>query len=71
MSFLNRKRTPVTAAGLRKYDHLPPAEAVLKAWNTAGSHPVWDEARKREMREQLPLVARALDRMAKETGEGF
>jgi len=55
--------TPTTPSGLRKYDHLPPAEAARRAWTTAGNHPEWDAACKDEVRNLLPLLARALDRM--------
>lgn len=58
--------TPVTAAGLRKYDHLPAGEAVVAAWTTAGSHPEWDEQAKQRVRDLCPLLARALDRMVAE-----
>ena len=61
------KKTPVTSGGLRKYDNLPPADAALKAWTTAGSHPEWDAACKREVRNLLPLLARALDRLERES----
>ena len=59
-------RTPVTPGGLRKYDHLPPAEAAVRAWTTPGTHPEWDYRCKQETREALPLLARALDRLARE-----
>lgn len=56
------KKTPVTAQGLKKYDHLPAAEAILAAWTTPGSHPDWNEACKDEVRNLMPLLARAMDR---------
>lgn len=60
------KKTPVTDNGLRKYDHLPPEEALVRAWTTPGSHPRWNEARKQEVRDGMPLLARALDRLVNE-----
>lgn len=60
------KKTPFTAGGLRKYDHMSPEEALVAAWTTAGSHPSWDEARKRELRDGLPLIARHLDRLVED-----
>lgn len=64
--FKNRRKTPVTAAGLRKYDHLPPAEAARRAWSQSGNHPEWDRQRKEDMRDMLPLLARALDRLERD-----
>lgn len=60
-----KRRTPVTEAGLRKFDSLPPEVAALKAWTDAGVAPQWHEASKRELRDLMPLLARALDRMEK------
>lgn len=62
------RRTPVTPAGLRMYDHLPAAEAVVSAWVTPGRVPGWDVEVAREIRAAAPLLARALDRLAAEHG---
>ena len=61
--------TPVTPRGLRKFDHLPPAEAVIAAWTSAGSNPSWGEAAIAETRAAMPLLARALDRMVRQQQE--
>ena len=61
--------TPVTPRGLRKFDHLPPAEAVTAAWTSAGSNPSWGEAAIAETRAAMPLLARALDRMVRQQQE--
>ena len=61
--------TPVTPRGLRKFDHLPPAEAVVAAWTSAGSDPSWGEAAITETRAAMPLLARALDRMVRQQQE--
>ena len=61
--------TPVTPRGLRKFDHLPPAEAVTAAWTSAGSNPSWGEAAIAETRAAMPLLARALDRMVRQRQE--
>jgi len=58
--------TPVTDEGLRKYDHLTPCAAALKAWTDAGSNPVWHHTCRHEVRKSMPLLARALDRLASE-----
>ena len=61
--------TPVTPRGLRKFDHLPPAEAVIAAWTSTGSNPSWGEAAITETRAAMPLLARALDRMVRQQQE--
>ena len=61
--------THVTPRGLRKFDHLPPAEAVIAAWTSTGSNPSWGEAAITETRAAMPLLARALDRMVRQQQE--
>jgi len=55
--------TPVSERGLRQYDALPPLEAIVKAWNNPGKHPSHHEAARRTVRDAMPLLARALDRL--------
>ena len=62
----SRMRTPVTPGGLRKYDDLPPVEALVKAWTTPGRAPLWNEHAKQVARNAMPLTARALDRLVEE-----
>lgn len=62
------KKTPVSYAGERIYDHLPAREAVLRAWTVPGSNPTWHESARREVAGVMPLLARALDRLAREVG---
>lgn len=62
-------KTPTTEAGLRKYDALSPKDAAVRAWVTPGVRPEWDAQAKRIVRDVCPLLARALDRMAKESKE--
>lgn len=57
-------KTPVTRAGLKQYDHLSPEDAVLKAWTDPGTNPGWHYAMKRDLHKSMPLLARALDRLA-------
>ena len=59
-------KTPFTESGLRQYDNLEPAEAVLRAWNTPGPRPDWHAKAQKKVREAMPVLARALDRMASE-----
>jgi hypothetical protein len=56
-------KTPTTDNGLRKYDHLPAIEAVGLAWNIPGANPSWHRQMQAKVREQMPLLARALDRL--------
>ena len=57
------KVTPTTYAGLRKFDHLPPEQAAQEAWTSLGSNPAWGLASKQQVRDSMPLLARALDRL--------
>lgn len=59
-------RTPTTPEGERRYDHLPAAEAASRAWTSSGANPEWHERAKAEVRSAMPLLARALDRLAAE-----
>jgi hypothetical protein len=55
--------TPVTDAGLAQYDDFAPGEAVILAWSEAGEHPRWHRQMQDEVRKNMPVLARALDRM--------
>jgi len=61
-------KTPFTPEGLRRYDDLPPVEAVVAAWTTTGRRPDWDLRVAGMIRDAAPLLARALDRLAAEHG---
>jgi hypothetical protein len=58
--------TPTTAQGLRQYDRFPAAEAAVLAWDNPGPRPAWHRAMKEEVRNAMPLLARALDRLVGE-----
>jgi hypothetical protein len=58
--------TPTTEAGLRRLDSLPAAEAVLVAWTAPGPRPDWHFKMQAEVRDSMPVLARALDRLARE-----
>lgn len=58
--------TPVTMPGLHMYDTLPPEEAVIAAWVNTGPNPQWHRRCQDVVRQQMPLLARALDRLAEE-----
>jgi hypothetical protein len=59
-----RRRTPISERGMRLYDALPPDEAARRAWVDPGLAPDWHEAMKAEVASHMPLLARALDRLA-------
>lgn len=56
-------KMPVTPKGLKKYDDLPPVEAVKKAWSTPGSFPGAHEHAKRVVQDSMPLLFRAIERL--------
>lgn len=58
--------TPTTDRALRKYDRHPATEAAVLAWATPGPHPAWHREAQEEVRRAMPLLARALDRAARE-----
>lgn len=55
--------TPMTEEGLTQFDELPPAVAVAMAWSEPGDFPRWHLKMQDEVRQQMPVLARALDRM--------
>lgn len=55
--------TPVTEVGLTQYDDYAPGEAVILAWSEAGDFPHWHRHMQDEVRSNMPVLARALDRM--------
>ena len=61
-------KTPYTDKGLVQYDGLEPLDAVIKAWTEEGPHPAWHEETKRAVRDAMPLLARALDRLISNRG---
>lgn len=61
--------TPTTPEGLAQYDHLPWPEAALLAWTEPGCHPEWHWRCRNRVREEMPLLARALDRAVEQPEE--
>lgn len=57
-------KTPTSPDGLTQFDHLPPEEAVVRAWLEVGPRPVWHEAQREKVRRRMPLLARALYRLS-------
>lgn len=58
--------TPTTPPGLRQYDGLDAVDAVAAAWTRPGPSPEWHEQSRARVRQVMPLLARALDRLAEE-----
>ena len=57
-------KTPYTDQGLVQYDEMEPIEAVVAAWTQMGRNPKWHLNTQNFVRESMPLLARALDRLA-------
>lgn len=62
-----RMRTPSTPRGRAAYDHLPPLEAIIRAWTEPGPRPDWHRQAQGEVRRAMPTLAHALDKAARET----
>lgn len=60
-------RTPSTPSGRAAYDHLPPLEAIIRAWTEPGPRPDWHRRAQDEVRRAMPTLAHALDKAARET----
>ncbi|WNT45437.1 hypothetical protein SEA_ARGAN_53 [Arthrobacter phage Argan] len=60
------RRTPVTEECLATFDSLPAPEAVLAAWTFEGANPTWHHRMQQIVRAQMPVLARALDRLVEE-----
>lgn len=55
--------TPVTRKGLKQFDRMTPEQAILNAWTQVGGHPNYHRKMQLEVRDAMPLLARALDRL--------
>lgn len=67
-----RKRKQLEAAmalrpepALNMYDDFAPGEAVILAWLAPGDFPRYHSKMQDEVRTNMPILARALDRMVK------
>ena len=56
-------KTPVTPEGLAQYDELPAEEAVVRAWGLAGDYVNHHFRMQEEVKKQMPVLGRALDRL--------
>lgn len=62
-----RPRARLRRVSLARYDHLEPIEAVRAAWSIAGPVPEYHEEMKAGVWFRMPLLARALDRLERES----
>lgn len=58
--------TPTSGAGRTVLDHLPPEVALVRAWTEPGSNPRWHRMCVQVVRDCMPVLARALDRLAEQ-----
>lgn len=59
-------RTNESIEGLRRLDHLPVADALREAWTSPDQDPELTHAAQQQVREVMPLLARALDRLGQQ-----
>lgn len=52
--------------GVRRYDDLPPLDAIVAAWTEPGPNPFWHKRARMAVHRAMPELARALDRAAAE-----
>ncbi len=60
---IESQATLFTEEGLKQYDDYAPGEAVIMAWSEPGAFPRWHSKMQDEVRTNMPVLARALDRM--------
>lgn len=58
----------LSMAALLRYDHLLPVEAVVAAWTASGRLPNQRKIAQHAVRDIMPVLARALNRLADEYG---
>lgn len=63
---MKRIKTPVTELGMMKFDKMDSLDAALAAWNDPGKHPSWHKICQDNVRQAMPLLAKALDRASRE-----
>lgn len=56
------------AASIQKFDGMVAEAAVLRSWMDPGRNPAYHDQMQQIVRESMPLLGRALDRMAEERG---
>lgn len=61
--------TPTTGRGLSRFDGLEPEEALALAWSEPGRNKAWHRLTQQVVRDCMPLLARALDRLVESRSE--
>lgn len=60
-------RTPIDPGAVTMFDHLPPFDAIMAAWTVPGPNVWWHHHMQQLVRDQMPLLGRALDRAAQQS----
>lgn len=58
--------TPISDDKMEMYDHLTPEMAVFRAWTEPGENYNWHLSQQRNVTRMMPLLGRALNRMAED-----
>lgn len=61
----------VGAPIVERWAHLPPAEAVARAWVNPGPERTWHALARRDVLDRMPLLAISLDRLVVELGDSL
>lgn len=61
-----KKTPPVVEPDIIQFDDLPSGVAVMMAWSEPGIEPEYHEFIKSQVRNSMPVLGRALDRMVEE-----
>lgn len=59
--------TPVTPEGLQQFDDDDAVTAVIEAWTLPGNNPTWHLQMQKQVAAQMPVLARAIERLVEET----
>lgn len=59
-------KTPVTEEGMVQYDNQDTMDAIINAWVIQGVESLYHRRMQDNVRRQMPLLGRALDRAAEE-----
>lgn len=64
------ERRKKNRVNLDMYNHLDPVEALVAAWTIPGEHPVYHRNMQDRVARNMPLVARAIERIVLESSKG-
>lgn len=60
---LESEMETVRRDSIERYDGFAPGEAIILAWSESDGFPRWHRQMQDEVRKNMPVLARALDRM--------